>query len=444
MKRINKSKTLNRRQFLKKLPGLAAGAAGLIGFPSIVPASVISKPGRTSPNNRIVMAGIGFGMMGMPNMRAFLGKEEVRFVAVCDLDKKRLERAKNIVNEKYGNNDCATYHDFHALCRRKDIDAVSIAVPDHWHALTVIACAKAGFDIYGEKPFSHSLLEGRTMCDTLNRYNRVWQTGSWQRSVANFHRACELVRNGRIGKIKRVEVGLPEGHYDFGKTAGQETMGPAPDHLDYDTWLGPAPYAPYCPARVHANWRWNMDLGGGQLMDWVGHHVDIAHWGLGFDYTGPVEIEGFGEYANTKVWNSPVRYRLHATYADGTPMVIAGGHKDIRSGTEWIGEFGWVWCDRGGFQTYPKELANEFIGPNEIKLYKSSDHYQNFLDCVKSRQPTITPCEVAHRSASVGHLGVIAIKTGRKIRFDPGKEKIISDPTAERLLGRSYRSPYQY
>lgn len=431
---------MNRREFLKK----CSGAAAVLGFPVVVPASVLPKPGRTSPNDRIVMAGIGFGMMGVPNMQAFLNKEEVRFIALCDLDQQRLEAARNIVNEKYGNNNCAVYHDFRELCLHKDIDAVSIAVPDHWHAPTVIACARAGFDIYGEKPFSHSLLEGRAMIDTIKRYNRVWQTGSWQRSVANFHRACELVRNGRIGKIKRVEVGLPSGHYDFGKTAGQETMVPPPNHLDYDFWLGPAPYAPYCPARVHANWRWNMDLGGGQLMDWVGHHVDIAHWGLGFDHTGPVEIEGYGEYENTKVWNSPVRYRLQAKYADGTLMVIAGGHRDIRSGTKWIGEYGWVWCDRGGFETYPKELENENIGPDEIKLYKSTDHYGNFLDCVKSRRLTITPCETAHRSASVGHLGVIAIKTGRKLRFDPEKEKILGDTAAERLLGRSYRSPWHY
>jgi len=441
---MNENKKMDRREFLKKLPAAAAGTAALLGFPGVIPASVLPKPGRTSPNDRIVMAGIGFGMMGVPNMQAFLSKEEVRFIALCDLDKQRLEAARSIVNEKYGNNDCTAYHDFRELCLRKDIDAVSIAVPDHWHAPTVIACARAGFDIYGEKPFSHSLSEGRAMVDTIMRYNRVWQTGSWQRSVANFHRACELARNGRIGKIKRVEVGLPSSHHDFGKTAGQETMAPPPGHLDYDFWLGPAPYAPYCPARVHANWRWNMDLGGGQLMDWVGHHVDIAHWGLGFDYTGPVEIEGYGEYDNTKVWNSPVRYRLQVKYADGTPMVIAGGHRDIRSGTKWIGDHGWIWCDRGGFETYPKELENECSGPNEIKLYKSTDHYGNFLDCVKNRRLTITPCEVAHRSASVGHLGVIAIKTGRKIRFDPEKEKIVGDAAAERLLGRSYRSPWHY
>jgi len=435
-----KPKEMNRRQFLKRLSTVTAGAAC---FPSIVPTSVFGKSGATAPSNRIVMAGIGFGMMGIPNMRSFLEKDEVQWVAVCDVDENNLMQARNIVNEKYGNKSCAVYHDFRELYQRKDIDAVSIALPDHWHAIPVIAAAQAGFDIYGEKPLSHDLMEGRAMCNAVKRTNRIWQTGSWQRSVANFHRACELVRNGRIGKILKVEVGLPSGHTDFGRTAGQEAIEPPPAHLDYDFWIGPAPYAPYCPARVHKNWRWIMDLGGGQLMDWVGHHVDIAHWGLDFDTTGPVEIEGYGEFPRRGIWNSPTRYYLNATYADGTPMIIAGGHREIRSGTKWIGEFGWVWVDRGGLEAQPTHILNDFISPDETRLTKSRDHYQNFLDCVKSRRQTITPIEVAHRSASVGHLGVIAMELGHKIRFNPETETIIDDPEATRLLSRAYRSPWQ-
>ncbi len=425
---------------MKKISTAAVGTACL---PSIVPAKVLGRTGATAPSDRIVMAGIGFGMMGIPNMRSFLGKNEVQWVAVCDVDENNLIQARDIVNEKYGNTDCAVYRDFRELYQRKDIDAVSIALPDHWHAIPAIAAAHAGFDIYAEKPLSHDLLEGRAMCTTVKRYNRIWQTGSWQRSVANFHRACELVRNGRIGKIIRVEVGLPSGHTDFGRTAGQETIELPPPSLDYNFWIGPAPYAPYCPARVHKNWRWNLDLGGGQLMDWVGHHVDIAHWGLDFDTTGPVEIEGYGEFPRRGIWNSPTRYHLKARYADGTPMIIAGGHREIRGGTKWIGESGWVWVNRGGLEANPPPILNEYIGPDETRLYKSRDHYQNFLDCVKSRKLTITPIEVAHRSASVGHLGVIAMELGRKIRFNPETETIIDDPEATRLLGRSYRSPWQ-
>ena len=435
-----KPKKMNRRQFLKRL---SIAAAGTLSSPLIVPASALGRSGAVAPSDRIVMAGIGFGMMGIPNMRAFLEKDDVQWVAVCDVDEKHLRQARDIVNQRYGNKDCAVYKDFRELCQRKDVDAVSIAVPDHWHAIPVVECARAGFDIYGEKPLSHSLREGQAMAAAMKRYNRIWQTGSWQRSVANFHQACELVRNGRIGKILKVEVGLPSGHYDFAGTAGQDTITTPPPELDYDFWVGPAPYASYCPAKVHMNWRWVMDFGGGQLMDWVGHHVDIAHWGLGFDLTGPVEIEGWGEFPRRGIWNTPTRYYLTAKYADGTQMVIAGGHKEIRSGTKWIGEYGWIWVDRGGLEAHPSEILNEYIGPDEIRLYKSRDHYQNFLDCVKSRRETITPIEVAHRSASVGHLGVIAIELGRKICFDPGTETIINDQEASRLLDRAYRNPWQ-
>ena len=435
------SKKLPRRDFLKKLSLTAAGAAA---FPAIVPAGVLGRGGQTPPSDKIVMAGIGFGMQGYPNMRSFLNKDEVKWVAVCDLDQEPLMTARDIVNEFYGNRDCETYHDFRELCLRTDLDAVSIAVPDHWHALVAISCIRAGFDVYGEKPLTHSLVEGRALCDAVKRYGRVWQTGSWQRSVDNFHHAAELVRNGRIGKVQKIEVGLPQGHHDFKGTAGQETFGPPPDNLDYDFWLGPAPYAPYCPARVHMNWRWNMDLGGGQLMDWIGHHLDIAHWGMGWDDTGPVEVQGTAEWPRAGVWNSPTRYYLDAVYADGTPMVLAGGHDEIWSGTRWIGERGWVWVDRGSQETDPPSLWGEFIGPNEERLYKSRDHQQNFLDCVKSRGVTIAPCETAHRSASVGHLGVIALKLGRKIRWDPDTETIPGgDEQAARLLGRAYRSPWQ-
>jgi predicted dehydrogenase len=437
-----KSKTLSRRKFLKQLAATSAGAVGAMGFPTIVRAAALGRSGAVAPSNRIVMAGVGFGMMGIPNMESLLGKDEVQWVAVCDLDRNHLLEAKAIVDKKYGNPDCATYHDFRELLGRRDLDAVSIAVPDHWHAILAIASARAGLDIYAEKPFFHELREGRAMCDAVKRYGRVWQTGSWQRSVENFHRACELVRNGRIGKVQRIEVGLPEGHHDFAETFGQEAITPPPPELDYDFWVGPAPYVPYCKARVHMNWRWSTDFGGGQLMDWIGHHGDIAHWGMGWDTTGPVEVEGRGEFPTHGIYNSALRYYITAVYADGTPMVIAGGYPEIRGGTKWIGEYGWVWVDRGGFETSPADLVREVIGPDEIQLYKSRDHYQNFLDCVRTRGLTIAPAEVAHRSASVGYLGLISIELGRKIRWDPATETLIGDPEAERLLSRAYRKPW--
>ncbi|MCX6560179.1 MAG: Gfo/Idh/MocA family oxidoreductase [Candidatus Aminicenantes bacterium] len=437
---MRRSRPMRRRDFLKNIPLAAAGAAA---FPSIIKGSALGLNGAVPASDRIVMAGIGFGMQGGSNMHNIIDKDGVQYVAVCDLDDLHLAEGKAIADQKYGNKDCAVYKDFRKLFARGDLDAVSIAVPDHWHAIVSISALRAGLDVYGEKPLTHSLREGRALCDAVKRYGRIWQTGSWQRSVDNFYRACEVVRNGRIGKILRVEVGLPSGHYDFARTFGQEKIEPPPAGFDYETWLGPAPAAPYCKARVHMNWRWNMDYGGGQLMDWIGHHLDIAHWGMGYDATGPVEIKGRGEFPTTGIYNSATRYWVEALYADGTPIILAGGYPEIQGGTKWIGEHGWVWVDRGAFEAQPASLVNEVIGPDEIKLYHSRDHFQNFVDCVRSRAATITPCETAHRSASVGHLGVIAIETGRTIKWDPVTETILGDPGAVRLLSRSYRKPWQ-
>ncbi len=435
------TKPLSRRQFLRT--AAVAGTAAAAGFPTIVKASALGRDGAVAPSERIVMAGIGFGMMGPGNMESFLEKPEVQWVAVCDLDTEPLTRARDTVNKTYGNTACATYRDYRELALRKDLDAVSIAVPDHWHAILAVTFLRNGCDVYGEKPLTHNLREGRALCDAVKRYGRVWQTGSWQRSVENFHQACELVRNGRLGKILRVEVGLPSGHYDFARTFGQDALTPPPPNLDYETWVGPAPWWPYCKSRVHMNWRWNMDFGGGQLMDWVGHHLDIAHWGMGYDETGPVAVEAAGEYPTSGVYNSPTRYYCTATYADGTPIILAGGHDEIWSGTKWIGERGWIWVDREQFETEPAGLKDERIGPDEVRLVKSRDHYQNFLDCVRTRAKTITPAETAHRSASVGHLCVAAMEVGRKIHWDPVTETVLDDPEADRLLSHAYRKPWQ-
>ncbi len=430
---------ISRRQFVVTTAGAALGAVGLA---YIVPASALGQADSVAPSERITMGCIGVGWQGGSNLDSFIREKDCQIVAVCDVDKNHMQDAANRVNSHYKNKDCATYHDFRELLARGDIDAVSLGLPDHWHAIPAIEAAKSGKDIFGEKPLSHDLKQGRAMCEAVRRYGRIWQTGSWQRSQAHFRRACELVINGRIGKVTRVEVGLPSGHTDFGQTQGQEAICPAPAQLDYDFWIGPAPYEPYCPARVHKNWRWHLDYGGGQLMDWVGHHVDIAHWGLGFDYTGPHEIEGTGEYPKDGLWNSPTKYRLTAKYPNDVTMIIAGGYGDIRGGTKWIGADGWVWVDRGGLDAEPKGILDEEIGPDEIHLYDSPGHWRDFLDCIKSRKTTITPCEVAHRSATPGHLGQIAMLLGRKVRFNPDTEQIIDDPTAASLLGHALRSPW--
>jgi predicted dehydrogenase len=430
------SKRVSRRGFIKG----AAAAGAAIGFPTIIPASAIGADGTVAPSNRVVLGAIGVGWQGTDNLRAFLYRDDVQIVAICDIEEEHSEPVQFMVNSKYKSEDCVVYKKFEDIIARGDIDAMSIALPDHWHAIPAIACAEANIDVYGEKPLSHNLKDGRAMVDAMHRHGRVWQTGSWQRSEANFHRACELVRNGRIGKVHTVEVGLGRGHEDYEGTAGLETAGPPPATLDFDRWLGPAPESPYCPARVHKNWRWVKDHGGGTLMDWIGHHGDIAHWGLGFDYTGPVEVEGKGVYPEDTIWDSATEYDCWATYANGVKMHISS---EFPSSTRWIGEEGSIFVSRGSLRADRESILDEVIGENETHLYKSEDHHGDFISCVKSRKLTSTPIEVAHRSASVGHLCDIAMETGRKIRWNPETEEIGGDAGASELLGEKFRSPWK-
>lgn len=427
-------KELNRREFLKKTMGVAGGAAA---FPYIVSSSVFGAEGKVAPSNRIVMGCIGVGGQGTGNMQGFLGKNEVQVVAVCDVDRGQRNQAKKKVDGRYGNSDCKEYLDFREVIERQDIDALSLAMPDHWHSIPVVMGARAGKDMYGEKPLARTIREGRAMVEAVSRYGRIWQTGSWQRSVANFHHGCELVRNGRIGKVHLVEVGLPTG----GATDNRPVQ-PVPDGVDWDFWLGPAPWVPYRGV-MHWDWRWIMDYSGGQLTDWAGHHIDIAHWGLGLDRTGPVEIEGKGVYPKDGIFNAATEYKFTCKYANGLTMIVANDRQQPKGmGAVWYGEKGWIHVDRGRSASDPPTLLKEVIGPDEIKLYESHDHQQNFLDCVKSRKETIAPIEIAHRSISVGLLGEIAMLTGRKLKWDPEKEIFPGDDGANRLLSRPFRGPW--
>jgi len=408
-----------------------------IAFPYVVSSSALGGAGNIAASDRIVMGCIGVGSQGSGNMGGFLGKKEVQVVAVCDIDKNKREQAKKRVDDKYKNNDCKAYLDFRDVIERKDIDALSLAMPDHWHSIPVIMAARAGKDMYGEKPLARTIHEGRVMVDTANRYGRVWQTGSWQRSVRDFHRACELVRNGRIGKVHKVEVGLPTG----GGTDVKPVQ-PVPDGVDWDFWLGPARWVPYRGV-MHWNWRWMMDYSGGQLTDWAGHHIDIAHWGLGLDHTGPVEIEGKGVYPKDGIYDAPTAYKFTCKYANGLTMIVANDRQQPKGmGTAWYGENGWIHVRRGKLQADPPDVLKEAIGPNEIKLYESRDHQRNFLDCVRSRKKTITPIEIAHRSISVGLLGEIAMLTEQKLRWDPEKEIFLNSDEANRMLSRPMRAPW--
>lgn len=431
----------SRRQFIATT-GLAALAA-----PTILTSCSAAAPKRKAPSERITMGVVGWGMQGPSNTEAFMNLPDCQVVAACDLDKNHLAKAVNKINEKNGNKDCKAYHDYRELMAREDIDAVMLAVPDNWHALMSIEAAKHGKDIYGEKPLARTIAEQQAIVKAVQKHNIIWQTGSWQRSRSNFHKAAEIVRNGMIGKVKHVEVGLPSGHTDFAKTKDKMSVTPPPPELDYEMWIGPARMEPYIEGRIHMNWRWNYNIGGGQLMDWVGHHCDIAHWGLGFDNNGPSEIEGHGDFPPPDAtWNTCTKYRIELKYPDDITMTIAGGHNDIRGGTKWIGTDGWVWVTRENFDSSNPEWNDWKYVPDELRkvqLTKSLNHQKNFIECVKSRQPTLTPVETAHHSTIPGHLGLISMLVGRKLKWDVARERILGDAEATKLLSRPYRSGWR-
>lgn len=426
----------NRRRFIKKAVG---STLGLIAAPYIIPGSALGKNGAIAPSNRIVMGGIGLGSMGTGNSRNFLAKNDVQYVATCDVDKNRRGKSALMVNGRYKNQDCRTYNDYREFLEKEKLDAVTIAVPDHWHALCGIAVANKGIDIYGEKPLARSIPEARAMVNAVEKNNVIWQTGSWQRSRPNFHRGAELAINERVGKITHVDVGLPNGNRGIGTPPIKDV----PKELDWEMWLGPAPTVPF-RGISHWDWRWIMDYSGGQLTDWAGHHIDIAHWGLGYDKTGPATIEGTGVYPREGIYDVPVEYDFTCTYKSGVTVRVANSRKQKHGmGTVWYGDKGWIHVDRGNtLKASDPKILEGAIGENETRLYKSDDHHQNFIDCIKSREETITPSETALRSISVALLGEIAMLTGEKIEWNPEKEQITNNEYANRMLVRPYRGPW--
>jgi predicted dehydrogenase len=444
-KKVARADTLNRREFLKNA-AMVAGTT-LLG-PTIVPGTVF---GAESPSSRIAVGFIGVGRMGLGDMREVLGFKQAQVVAVCDVDSKRVNHAKQLVETHYGRQSsgqayksCSAYGDFMELVERKDIDAVLIATPDHWHALPAIAAAKAGKDIFLQKPLTLTIQEGRVLSDTVRRYGRVFQVGSQQRSESNFRFACELVRNGRIGKLQTVKVG-----FGTDPPTGLEPPMPIPENLDYDMWLGPAPWAEYTEKRVHPQndygrpgWLRIQDYGAGMITGWGSHHNDIAQWGMGTEYTGPVEIQGQAEYPKDGLWDVHGAFRIEYTYANGVKVICADDKKN-KSGVLFEGTEGWVYVDRGKIDAQPKSLVTSTIGPDEIHLYQSNNHKGNFFECIRSRAETIAPVEVAHRSCTLCLLGDIAVRLGYKLKWDPENERFINNPEADRMLARPMRSPWQ-
>jgi len=424
--RSKKATTVSRRQFLKS-SAVAAGA--VIAFPTIVPSSVF---GADVPSNRIMMGCIGMGSQGTGNMRGFKGKAGCDVVAVCDVDVGHREKARQIA----GLGVSSSYTDFRELLARDDIDAVSVATPDHWHVPISIAAVRAGKDVFCEKPLTLTIAEGRVLADEVKRYGRVFQTGSQQRSGSEFRFACELVRNGRIGKLHTMKVGIPGNNRKCPPTWEAE---PVPEGFDYDMWLGPAPREPYTKQRCHYQFRFILDYSGGQMTNWGAHYLDIAQWGNGADDTGPVEIVGHGEFPKTGLFTTAKTADIEYTYANGVKLHLKTGGGDIR----FEGSEGWVFVTRRKIDAEPKSLLTSKIGPDEIHLYNSNDHKQNFLDCIKSRKDTICTAEIGHRSSSVCHLGNIAMLLDRKLKWDPKTERFINDSAANRMLAHGMRAPWR-
>jgi predicted dehydrogenase len=399
--------------------------------------------------------------MGGGHVRGWLGQEDVQLVAVCDLRHSFRQKAKLAIDQKYGNQDCATYHDFRELLARSDIDAVCVATPGHWHAMIGIEAAKNGKDMYLEKPADVHVAAAKALRAAVNRYGVVFQFGTQQRSGQAFRLACELARNGRLGKLHTIVVGSVPG-----VTFPNQPTQPEPDPrvFDYDMWLGPAPWAPYTFQRAASRaegspgyWMHIHDYGLGCLSGaWGIHHIDIAQWANGTDETGPLEIEGTGVLPQDGLCDTPLTWRVEHLYANGVKMLhIDAKHTEAEfpqfkngmlpqrgCGVLLLGNEGWVLVSRGGIDASAMSLLREPIGLDEIRLPVSNHHKRDFLECVRTRKQTVSPIEAAVRSDTICHLDDIAIRTGRKLRWDPAKEQFLNDEAANRLLSRPMRSPW--
>jgi predicted dehydrogenase len=405
-----------------------------------------------APSERITVGLVGLGSRGFNLLDALLARPDVQVLAICDVDSLHYrdrpwgrgtafgrEPAKQKI-EKHDRSAAGLFvtMDYREVCSRKDIDAVVIATPDHWHALWTLEALRNAKDVYCEKPVTHNFHEGQAVCREMAKQKAVFQTGSQQRSDALFRRAVELVRNGVLGKIQAIEVGLPPG-YD--RPQGDSTITDPPEHLDYDLWCGPSEKLPYMRARHHRWWRGHRAYGGGVLMDWIGHHNDIAHWALDLDTSGPSKVEAVNwTFPEGEVYNTPHHYEIRCDYAGGIRSSISSRHA---LGTKFLGENGWVFVTRGALKASdPRWVQSDFQpGEKQVDLY--DDHMQNFLECVKTRKPCIAPAESGHRSITPGHLGYVSQALGRALNWDPEQELVIDDDEANRLLAQhGYRKPW--
>jgi len=428
------SKHLTRRAFLK---GAAVSAGAALALPTIVPSSVF---GAAAPSNRVILGHIGVGGQGSGLLGGFLGLAQGQCVAICDPIKQRREGQAARVESHYASRSdkgtykgCKAYNDFRDLLARDDLNAVVIATPDHWHVPTALAAVKAGKDVYVEKPLGVSVAENKALRGAVHRHGAIFQYGTQQRcfnTQCGF--ACELVRNGYIGELKAIHVVAPDG-----ATGGDPTPQPVPEGLDYDLWLGPAPVKPYTHDRVFGGGRWFIyDYALGFIAGWGAHPLDIAHWGYPHI---PVEYEGTGVIPTEGLFDTIVHWDVRGRYAGGVEFTLKpGGDKTTFVGTE-----GWVAPSRGGISAEPESLLKVKIKPTEVHLLQENHHYQNFLSAVLSRKTPASDIDSAVQSDFISHLSDIAIRTGRKIKWDPKTEQIVGDEQASRMLSRALRSPWR-
>jgi len=430
-----RSGKMTRREFLKKA---GTGTAAGIAFPYVIPSSALGANNGVAPSNRIAVGCIGVGPQGTGLMSAALGHPEAQVVAVCDVNALRREAARNAVNSRYNNSDCVVYNDFRELLAREDIDAVIIAAPDHWHVPLGVAAAEAGKDMYIEKPLMLSLSQGQALRRAIERNGRVFQYGTQQRSSREFRFACELVHNARIGELRTIKVGSPASVVSETLTAS-----PVPEWLDYDLWLGPAPWAPFSEKRIiNAYWWHNSDYALGFVAGWGIHHVDIAQWAVGADASGPIEVEGSGEFPAVGFCDCAVKWNVQMRYADGVILDYTDEGQN-RHGIRFEGTEGWIHVARGLLEASSPKLLESRFGPGDVRLYKSLNHMGNFLECVRTRARTVCPIDVAVRSDMICHLSDIAMRLGRKLRWHPARERFVNDVQADRMLTRAMRSPWQ-
>lgn len=446
----------DRRKFLSTSLKGVAGTFALCHLPAIVPASVI---GKNSPSNRINVGVIGTGRIARQwDMPGILKYDSARIIAVCDLDRSRIQKGKEFVDGHYSKvtgksyNGTTGYRDYEDLLANKDIDAVLICTPDHWHALVAINAARAGKHIYLEKPATLTIRGGRLLSDEVHKANIVSQVGSQLRSISpwpQYHKVCELVRNGRIGDIHTIYVGLPG---DDPKLSKPQHEMPIPENLNYEKWLGSTPYTAYTEHKVHPQrsfsrpgWMRCRQFGSGMITGWGAHHFGIASWGMGTSYTGPVEVscQSVVWPSTGGLWDVHGPFKTTSKFANGVTVYASDSYD---TGIKFVGTEGWIFVGRGHFPTKasdPRILKSE-IGPGEVHLYKSSDHHGNWLECIRSGKPTVEPIEIGHRDCSVCLLNAIAMVLKRKLYWNPDKECFVDDDHANAMLSRSQRWPYQF